>query len=370
MFRLFLIFFLSSLLLMDAQDTKFDKEKIQERLEILNKKTPLDLVYNSSVEKHIKSYIYKGGTSISKMLALTKYYFPIIEPILDSYNIPLELKYLPVIESRFNPTAKSPVGARGMWQIMFNTAKEYDLIISSYVDERMDVVKSTKAACEYFLESNSRFNDWTNTIASYNVGKYGVLKAIKRSGGKDNYWQFRPFLPKETRDYIPKLIAAIYIMNYAEEHNIFPTKEEHIFNEEIDTLHIKRQLNFKNLAKLIGLEEEAIKSLNPSFKISVVPRVDNRDFYLHLPIEKIEFILANKDSLYNQLDSLEKKIKYPAYEEMVKKITYKIKPGDSMGKIASKYNCRIKDIMLWNGLKSTKIISGKSLKIYVNADYE
>ena len=124
------------------------------------------------------------------MLTMSNYYFPIIEPILDSYNIPLELKYLPIIESRLNPKAKSPVGARGMWQIMFNTAKEYNLIISSYVDERMDVVKSTKAACEYFQDSYDRFNNWTTAIASYNAGKYGVLKAIKRSGGKKSYWEY------------------------------------------------------------------------------------------------------------------------------------------------------------------------------------
>ena len=167
-----------------SQEVSFNEDEVKARLEILNKNTPLDLVYNSSVAKHIKAYIFRGRSSISTMLAATNYYFPVIEPILDSYNIPLELKYLPVIESRFNPRAKSPAGARGMWQIMFNTAKEYNLIISSYVDERMDVVKSTKVACQYLLESNSRFNDWTTSIASYNVGKYGVLKAIKRSGGK------------------------------------------------------------------------------------------------------------------------------------------------------------------------------------------
>ena len=136
-----------------AQEIKFNEDEIKELLEILNKNTPLELVYNSSVAKHIKAYIFRGRSSISSMLAATNYYFPVIEPILDSYNVPLELKYLPVIESRFNPSAKSPAGARGMWQIMFNTAKEYNLIISSYVDERMDVAKSTKVACQYLRES-------------------------------------------------------------------------------------------------------------------------------------------------------------------------------------------------------------------------
>ncbi len=369
MFRLIIIF--SFIFFhVQSQELKFNEKEVKERLEILNKKTPLELVYNSAVEKHIKSYIFKGKSSVSQMLSDTEYYFPIIEPILDSYNIPLELKYLPVIESRFNPTAKSPVGARGMWQIMFNTAKEYDLIISSYVDDRMDVLKSTKAACEYFLESNARFNDWTTSIASYNAGKYGVLKAIKRSGGKKNYWEYRPFLPKETREYVPKLIAAIYIMNYASEYGIYPKTENNIFDEEIDTIHIKRQLSFKNLATLIDLNIEKIEELNPSYKIGVVPNVKDRDFYIHLPIEKIEYFIMNRDTIYKKLDEIEKNTNYPNYEEMVKKIIYKIKPGDSMGKIAEKFNCRIKDIMLWNGMKKTTIIAGKSLKIYVNADYE
>ncbi len=369
MFRLFVIFCLGCVYI-QSQDLKFNEKEVKERLEQLNKKTPLELVYNSAVEKHIKSYIFKGKSNISKMLSATDYYFPIIEPILDSYNIPLELKYLPVIESRFNPTAKSPVGARGMWQIMFNTAKEYDLIISSYVDERMDVVKSTKAACEYFLESNARFNNWTTSIASYNAGKNGVSKAIKRSGGKKNYWEYRPFLPKETREYVPKLIAAIYVMNYASEHGIYPKKENNIFDEDVDTIHIKRQLVFKNLASLLDLSLDKIEKLNPSYKIGIIPSVEGREFYINLPIEKIEYYIMNKDTIYKKLDNMEKNVRYPNYEEMVKKINYKIKPGDSMGKIASKFNCKIKDIMLWNGMKKTTIIAGKTLKIYVNADYE
>ncbi len=369
MFRLFfiLIFFIFSI---QSQEKIFNEKEVKERIEALNKNTPIELIYNESVEKHIKAYIFKGKKNISQMLAKADYYFPIIEPILDSYNIPLELKYLPVIESRFNPKAKSPVGARGMWQIMFNTAKEYNLIISSYVDERMDVVKSTKAACEYFLESQERFNDWTTSIASYNVGKGGVLKAIKRSGGKKNYWKYRPFLPKETREYIPKLIAAIYIMSYAEEYGIYPKQDDNAFYENIDTIHVQRYLSFENLASVIDLSLEKIKKLNPSYKIAIVPYVKERDFPINLPMEKIEYFLANKDTIYKQLDKMEKKVNYPDYEEMVKKINYKIKTGDSLSKIAQKYNCRIKDILLWNSMKNTKIIAGRTLKIYVNADYE
>jgi len=363
---IFFAFFLS----IHPQEIQFNEREIIARIDSLNEKTPIELVYNSSVEKHIKAYIYRGRSNISKMLTYTEYYFPIIEPILDNYNIPLELKYLPVIESRFNPTAKSPVGARGMWQIMFNTAKEYDLIISSYIDERMDVPKSTKAACEYFIESQERFNNWTTSIASYNVGKYGVLKAIKRSGGKKNYWEYRPFLPKETREYIPKLIAAIYVMNYAEDYGIYPEKEIKIFNEDIDTLHINRKLSFDALSKLIDLDLDHIKKLNPSYKIGVVPNVPDRNFHINLPISKIEYFITNKDTIYKQLDELQDDIKYPDYEEMVKKINYKIKSGDSLSKIAEKYNCRVKDILLWNDMKTTKIVTGKRLKIYVNADYE
>jgi len=354
------------------QDIKeYDSNLAAQRMERLNKKTPLELSYNIEVEKYIKDYIYKNPKKLSQLLALSDYYFPIFEEALDRNGLPLEIKYLTIIESELNPTAKSPMGATGMWQIMFNTAKEYDLLVSSYVDDRMDIEKSTQAACEYFNKSYNRFNDWISSVASYNVGQYGIVKAIKRSGGKSNYWQYRAFLPPETQQYIPKFMAAIYVMNYADLYGIGAQKSEEIqIYEETDTVGVHSRLNLGLLAKILNIDETMVYKLNPSYKLHIIPQVDNRHYFLRLPVENINYYLENNDSIMSLLIESEKDINYPKYEELVKTIIYEVQQGDYLGKIANKYNCKIKDIVTWNDKKNTKIKIGEKLKIYVNADYE
>ena len=349
--------------------TEYDSNLAADRLEKLNKKTPLNLSYNIEVENYIKDYLYRNREKLSQMLALSDYYFPIFEASLDKYNLPLEIKYLPIIESELNPVAKSPMGATGMWQIMFNTAKEYGLIVSSYVDERMDVEKSTEMACQYFKKSYNRFNDWESAIASYNVGQYGVVKAIKRSGGKPGYWQYRAFLPTETQQYVPKFIAAVYVMNYAELYGVYPT-DTMISPNEIDTLKINRRLNLEILANIINIDENILYKLNPEYKLKIIPEVEHRDYYLRLPKTHINDYLENRDSIFERIKEEEFNISYPEYEELVKTIIYEVKRGDYLGKIADEYNCKVKDIIMWNDKKNTNIKTGERLKIYVDADYE
>ena len=349
---------------------EYDSKLASQRMDKLNQNTPLNLSYNIEVEKYIKDYIYKNREKVSELLFLADYYFPIFEEALDRNNLPLEIKYLPIIESELNPSVRSPMGATGMWQIMFNTAKEYNLLISSYVDERMDVEKSTEAACKYFQKSYDRFNDWESSIASYNVGQYGVVKAIKRSGGKSNYWQYRAFLPRETQQYIPKFMAAVYVMNYAELYGIYPKKKENNIYKKTDTLHINSRLNLEVLSNILDIDKNIVFKLNPSYKLHIIPEVDGRDYYLRLPIKHLNYYLENQDYILSRLKSQDIDIVYPKYEELVKTIIYEIKAGDYLGKIANKYNCKIKDIMIWNDMQTTKIKSGQKLKLYVNADYE
>ena len=210
---LFIILILQSVSA-QSQDTRslksfqINESLIKHKLDSLNDLTPLDLTFNKGVLREIKFYLQQRQSQVAKMIALSNYYFPIFESYLDKYNLPQELKYLPIIESGLNPRAKSSAGAAGLWQFMYNTAREHGLRVNSYLDERMDVYKSTEAACHYLQKSYDVFENWELSLASYNAGRYSIKKSIVRSGGKLNYWELRPFLPKETRNYIPSFIFS------------------------------------------------------------------------------------------------------------------------------------------------------------------
>ena len=349
----------------EINNIQFDEDKIKRQIESLNQRTPINLVYNKTVGQHIQFYLTKRPEQVAKLLALSEYYFPVFEEILDKNEVPLELKYLPIIESSLNPHARSSAGAVGLWQFMYLTAKEYGLRINSYLDERKDINKSTEAACRYLKRAYSKFNSWSLALSAYNAGERNVKKAIRRSGGKSNYWELRPFLPKETRNYVPSFIAAVYVMNFASEYGI-RLDTNHLFKEiPVDSVYLRRGAKIEHLADLLDINSNTIKKLNPVYRTKFIPFLEEEKFAIILPQNKADQFVAQEDSIYVMLNAMElaEKAEYPEYTD-IEKIRYTVKKGDYLGKIAAKYKCTVKDIMLWNDLKTHKIYQGKKLNIY------
>ena len=274
------------------------------------------------------------------------------EKYLDKYDIPLEMKYLAVVESALIPTIKSRAGATGLWQFMYGTGIQYNLKVTSYVDERQDPIKSTIAACEYLSRLYKIFGDWDLALAAYNSGPGNVLKAIKRAGGYKNYWNIRHYLPRETANYVPAFYATMYIFEYAKEHNIQPNIPK-FFDFETDTIHVKRMVGFDQISEIIGLGEDVLAFLNPVYKLHVIPYLENKTHALCLPKSKIfEFIEKEADlyALANEDDSKREKPLAQNFETK-KSIHYKVKSGDNLGRIATKHGVRVSDLKSWNKLK-------------------
>lgn len=347
------------------KDSSFNEEVIKLRLDSLNQLTPLELTYNQTVLKFIKFYIKQRKSQVAKLLALSDYYFPIFEEYLDKYSMPLELKYIPIIESSLRVDARSPAGAVGIWQFMYYTAKEYNLRINSYLDERRDVYKSTEAACQYLNKAFNIFDNWELAVASYNCGRGNVTKALRRSGGELNYWKIRPFLPRETRNYIPALISVIYVMNYASEHGIKADTTYSIDTHTIDTVQLKKPIKISHLAEVLQIEQSLIEELNPVYKNKLVPYRSGEKFHVVLPHYKWGVFLNNEDSIYSLLNKMEEdeNLEYPLFSD-IEKIKYVVKSGDYLGRIARKYKCKVSEIMTWNDLSSSKIRVGQKIYIY------
>lgn len=348
----------------------FSDSVYKARILHLDTKTPIDLVYNTYVKQYINVYTKQRRQQMSRMMGLAAYYFPVFEEVLDQFNLPLELKYLALVESALNPKAKSWAGATGIWQFMYNTGKEYNLKVSSYVDERMDPYRATVAACEFFEKSYSVYGDWSLVLASYNSGGGNVNKAIRRSGGKRNYWQIRRFLPKETRSYVPAFIAVCYAMNYASDHKISTEKPRILFHE-VDTVEVKYQIDFEYLSSSLDISMDELAFLNPSYKINVIPKIEGRPYHLVLPIAKMGAFVENEKEVYAHFVELDaqKRKNYPKYSEQDERIIHRVKGGDYLGKIARRYGCSIKKIQQWNNLKNDNIRVGQRLILYVRPDY-
>lgn len=335
------------------------------RLAELNAKTPMALDYNKVVRSYIDLYSKRRREQVSRMLGLAHYYFPLFEEALDRYNIPLELKYLAIVESALNPMARSRVGATGLWQFMYATGKMNGLQVSSYVDERNDPIRSTEAACKYLQTLYGIFGDWNLVLAAYNSGPGNVNKAIRRSGGKKSYWEIRPFLPRETAGYVPAFIAVNYIMNYHEEHLLFPTELKPSFFST-DTVLIKEQVSFEQLSKLIDIDTEELKFLNPAFRYELIPARKSDPYALVLPAEKVGLFITNEDSIYKiaAQDFEQNKKPAPAYVEMSDRVRHKVRRGEVLGTIAEKYGVGVSSIKQWNGLRGNTIRVGQRLTIY------
>lgn len=335
------------------------------RLANLNDKTPFNLAFNPALEKVINGYLKYRKKYYPALMAKAKYYFPIFEQYLDQYDIPLEMKYLAIVESALKPKARSRVGASGLWQFMYGTGKQFNLKVSSYVDERYNPIKSTIAACKYLSQLYTIFGDWDLALAAYNSGPGNVRKAIKRSGGYRNYWNIRPYLPRETAGYVPAFYATMYIFEYASAHKIYSELPQ-IFEFQTDTIHIKRTISFDQISETINVDEQVLSFLNPSYKLDIIPYVKNRDYALRLPSNKVIDFLDKEKELYALADADDAKREkpLPKYFEMDKRIRYKVRSGDYLGKIANKFGVRVSSIKRWNGLKSSKLKIGQRLYIY------
>ena len=328
------------------------------RLNALNNISHINFSYNDIVQSYIDSYVLKNKSLISRMLSLSEYYFPIFEECLDKYDLPLELKYLSIIESALNPKARSKSGARGLWQFMYPTGKEYGLDVNSYIDERLDPYKSTEAACQYFVKLYDLFGDWHLVLAAYNGGP-GYIQRKMISSGKDNFWDLRPYLRKETRNYVPTFITVSYLMNYPQTYDILPDSIL-IKLYETDTFSLNCQQSLSLLSHITCVSEEEIQRLNPSFKNNFFPK----NTIISLPIEAVNDYLLNIEANKLYIDAINKK--EVLLDEV--RVVYRVEGGDYLGKIASRFRLKIHQIQKWNRLKSTKLSIGDKLVLYVATD--
>ncbi|MDG2195111.1 MAG: transglycosylase SLT domain-containing protein [Polaribacter sp.] len=344
---------------------KISTKTLKERLNEINERTPFNIAYNPALEKVIHSYLKYRKRYYPSLMAKANYYFPLFEKYLDAYDIPLEMKYLAIVESTLNPRARSRVGARGLWQFMYLTGKQYKLRVSSYVDERQDPIKATVAACKYLRDLHILFGDWDLALAAYNSGPGNVSKAIRRSGGYKNYWNIRPYLPRETAGYVPAFYATMYLFEYAKEHEL-QAKTPPIYHFATDTIHIKRSLSFDQISEVTGIKIEMLQFLNPSYKLDIIPLVKNRDYPLRLPKNATARFLSKEKELYALADTDDAKREkpLPRYFEMDKRVRYRVRNGDYLGKIARKFGVRVSDIKKWNRLRSSNLKIGQRLSVY------
>ncbi|MCP4977097.1 MAG: LysM peptidoglycan-binding domain-containing protein [Maribacter sp.] len=346
-------------------ESTLNTDTLKMRLKRLNQKTPFNVAYNPSLENVIKSFLVRKRGLIERMLTVSQFYFPLFEEQLDNHDIPLEMKYLAIVESALNPKARSRVGATGLWQFMYSTGKMYKLDVSSYVDERSDPIKSTEAACLYLSKLYDVFDDWDLALAAYNSGPGNVNKAIRRSGGYKNYWNIRRNLPRETAGYVPAFLATMYLFEYAEEHGIKAQKVERTYFET-DTIHIKSLITFDQISELVGVGTDELKILNPSYKLNIIPYVKGKDYALRLPKAAMGKFVANEEAIYAHV-SQQLKSKESPLPQLVKaddRIRYKVRSGDYLGKIAARYGVGVSQIKRWNGLRSNNLRIGQRLTIY------
>ena len=349
----------------DTLNSELSTELLKERLAHLNSTTPFNVEYNPSLERLIKHYLKTRKKSLGILMGRAEYYFPMFEERLDKYNIPLEIKYLAIVESALRPTAKSRVGASGLWQFMYYTGKQFDLEVNSYVDERHDPLRATEAACKFLSQLYNTFDDWDLALAAYNSGPGNVSKAIRRSGGSRNYWNIRHNLPRETAGYLPAFYATLYLMEYANEHSIITQK---FITErfETDTIHVKQQITFDQINKVLETDDDLLTELNPQYKLKIIPFVKEKGYTLRLPVHLIGKFVSNEDQIYEyaKKDLALREQQLPALETSADKITYRVRSGDFLGRIAQRHGVGVSQIKSWNGLRSNNLKIGQRLTIY------
>jgi membrane-bound lytic murein transglycosylase D len=336
----------------------------------------VDLTYNRIVKNYINVYTRKRREQVRVMLGLSEYYFPIFEEIFDYYGVPYELKYLSIIESALNPRAVSRAGAVGTWQFMYSTGKHYGLTINSLVDERRDPVAATHAAARFLVDLYGIYHDWTLALAAYNCGPGNVNKAIRRSGGKRNFWEIYYYLPRETRGYVPAFIAATYTMNFFSDHLITPAPLP--LPLHTDTIQVHEPVHLKQIAGVLGIPLEQLRDLNPQYRADVIPATPARGYAVKIPVEQSAAFIDLQDSIFAYMDSVffdqGKLVASPqryttSYSVdlpsgQYDKLYYTVRAGDNVGYIADWYDVRASDLRYWNNISRDMIRSGQKLVIY------
>ena len=357
---------------------EFSRETYIERLQRIP--TIMELPYNEIVQKFIDRYAVRLRRSVSYMLGAANFYMPIFEQALETYNVPLELKYLPVIESALSPKATSRVGAAGLWQFMLATGKQYGLEVNSLVDERRDPIKSSYAAAHYLKDLYKIYGDWSLVIAAYNCGPENINKAIHRAGGERDYWKICPYLPRETRGYVPAFIAANYVMNYYCDHNICPMQTQ--LPVKTDTVVVSRNVTFSQVAAVLGLSTDLLRSLNPQYRRDVVPGA-TAPSALRLPVADAVRFIDLQDSIFASTEGaftkrMEVEIEQGAYSTKSKKSkrsrtrrgrsssgskSVTVRRGDTLSTIAKRNGTTVAKIRRLNGIRGNNIQAGKKLKV-------
>lgn len=337
------------------------------KIAAIGKLSPIDFDYNPKVKRYIDIYSIERRDQVSQILGLSQLYFPLFDEMLDKYHLPLELKYLAVVESALNPLAVSKTGAVGLWQFKINSAKMFNLTVNSYVDERMDPIKSTEAACQYLQYLYKIFNDWHLTLAAYNTGPGAVRNAILRANGETNFWKIYDYLPESAQNYVPAFIAAAYIMNNAHEHQI-ETVKPIIAYTKIDTVMVSKPVAFSTISKELDTPIDIIRFLNPTYRRDFLPDL-GKPITLWLPTNKVEQFIKREQIIYSA------KVEKVTFQDVLDnsgntdgkiKVNYKVKSGDYLHKIAIAYGCTIDDLLIWNPIADDNLSVGEFLSIWVD----
>jgi membrane-bound lytic murein transglycosylase D len=363
-----------SLAMSKAEILKIPDSVFISRLAILDLESPFALDYNRHVRGRLNAYLGSNARLTGRMLGLSEMYFPMFEEALDREGLPLELKYLAVVESALRPTARSRAGATGLWQFMYGTAKENGLEITSYIDERKSPQASTQAACKYLKRLFEMYDDWNLALAAYNSGPGNVNKAIRRAGGKKDYWEIWSYLPKETRGYVPSFIAVNYAMNYHQEHSVFPI-EPQFRHSECDTVTVYEAMTFDQIAKFTSTDIDHLRWLNPQYHKDYIPKRSS-GMPLVLPITDIGEYIANESKIKEYrppkvtpspaaktYTSTNSNSNYYSTDGLVKE-TYVVRSGDVIGVIADRFGVGLSKVRYWNGISGSRIYPGQKLVIY------
>ena len=333
----------------------------------IDRLSPISFDFNQHVKRYIDIYTIERREQVGQMLGLAKLYFPLFDEMLDRHNLPLELKYLAVVESALNPLAVSPSGAVGLWQFKINSGRMFDLEVNSYIDERMDPVKSTEAACKYLEYLYRIFGDWHLVMAAYNAGPGVVRNAIERADGETRFWHLYDYLPEAAQNYVPAFIAAAYVIQNASNHGIVAIPPMISF-EQIDSVHVTEPVSFKAISDEIPVSMDILRFLNPSFRRGYIPESEQSTPIL-LPINAIPLFIQNQANIYSNTlpkSTYHQRVANAGNNSNKQKILYSVKAGDYLHKIAIKHNCTIDDIKVWNPDKEAELSAGDTLEIWVN----